>query len=196
MKDEKKQLRVRLRGFRRELSQAVVEEKSRLIFERLSECISFQQAKSIVLYSADENEVQTEAIWCEASQLNKAVYYPRITADKTNLEFVRRVSGQQLVPGMFGILIPPGNDLLTSVSETDLVLTPGVGFDLRGHRLGRGRGYYDRAFRGVLAGALRIALAYEGQLVSAIPTTADDESVHFIATETRFIHCAVESQRE
>ena len=195
MQNEKKQLRARLRALRRNLSQAAVEEKSRLIFARLSAYMPFQQAETIVLYSADENEVQTEAIWHEAVRQNKAVYYPRITTDKANLEFIRRLPGQQLVPGMFGILIPPGNDLLTSVSETDVVLTPGVGFDHYGHRLGRGRGYYDRAFRGVLAGALRIALAYESQLALTIPTVANDEPVHLIATETRLIHCVVESQR-
>jgi len=189
VQDEKKQLRTRLRALRRNLSQVAVEEKSRLIFARLSASMLFQQAKTIVLYSADENEVQTEAIWHEAVRQNKAVYYPRITTDKANLEFVRRLPDQQLVPGMFGILIPSGNDFLIGLSETDVVLTPGVGFDLSGHRLGRGKGYYDRAFRGVLAGALRIALAYESQLVSAIPTAANDESVHFIATETRLIHC-------
>lgn len=188
VQDEKKQLRARLRALRRNLSQAAIEEKSRLICARLSACAPFQQAKTIALYSADENEVQTEAIWHEAVRQNKAVYYPRITPDKANLQFVRRLPGQQLVPGMFGILIPPGNNLLTSVSETDVVLTPGVGFDHYGHRLGRGKGYYDRAFRGVLAGGLRIALAYESQLVLAIPTTADDEPVHIIVTESRLIY--------
>jgi 5-formyltetrahydrofolate cyclo-ligase len=189
MQNEKKQLRAHLRAFRRNLSQTEVEEKSCLIFERLLSFGPFLQAATLVLYNADENEVQTEAIWQEAIRQNKAVYYPRISADKAELEFVRRLPGDQLMPGMFGILIPPGNDLLTRLSETDVVLTPGVGFDPHGHRLGRGRGYYDRAFRGVLAGALRIALAYEGQLVSTIPTAPDDEPVQFVVTETRLIHC-------
>lgn len=192
MQNEKKQLRAHLRALRRNLSQAEVEEKSRLLFKRLLGFDPFLQAATIVLYNADENEMQTEAIWQEALRQNKAVYYPRITAGKANLEFVRRVPGDQLVPGMFGILIPPGNDLLTRLSETDIVLTPGVGFDLCGHRLGRGRGYYDRAFRGVLAGALRVALAYEQQLVPAIPTTANDEPVQYIVTETRLIRCIAE----
>jgi 5-formyltetrahydrofolate cyclo-ligase len=189
MQNEKKQLRARLRALRRNLSQPEVEEKSRLIFGQLRNFPPFLQAMTIVLYNADENEVQTEAIWQEALRQNKAVYYPRITADKADLEFVRRLPADQLVPGMFGILIPPGNDLLTGLSETDVVLTPGVGFDLHGHRLGRGRGYYDRAFRGVLAGALRFALAYEHQMVSVIPTTADDEPVHYVVTEARLIRC-------
>ena len=193
VQNEKTQLRRLLRDRRRSLFSAEVTEKSRLILERLLGVAPFLHAQTIVLYSADENEVQTEAIWHEAVRQNKAVYYPRITTDKTNLEFVRRLSGHQLVPGTFGILIPPGNDLLASVSETDVVLTPGVGFDHYGHRLGRGRGYYDRAFRGVLAGALRIALAYESQLVSAIPMAADDEPVHVIVTEMRLIHCVAES---
>jgi 5-formyltetrahydrofolate cyclo-ligase len=188
---EKPQLRRLLRARRRSLSSADVTEKSRLILDRLLESAPFQQAQTIVLYNADENEVQTEAIWDEATRLNKAVYYPRISTDNANLEFVRRVPSQPLVSGTFGILIPPGDDLLTNVSATTVVLTPGVGFDLAGHRLGRGRGYYDRAFRGVLAGALRIALAYESQLVDVIPTAADDEPVHAIVTETRFIDCGL-----
>ena len=193
MQNEKRQLRARLRAFRRNLSQAEVEEKSRLIFERLHSFPPFLQAATIVLYNADENEVQTEAIWQEALRQHKAVYYPRITTDKADLEFVRRLPSDQLVSGMFGILIPSGSDLLTSLFETDVVLTPGVGFDHHGHRLGRGRGYYDRAFRGVLAGALRVALAYESQLVSAIPTDADDEPVHYVMTETRLMRCISES---
>jgi 5-formyltetrahydrofolate cyclo-ligase len=193
VQNEKTQLRRLLRDRRRSLSSAEVREKSRRIFEQVRSFPSFLQAATIVLYNADENEVQTEAICQEAIRQNKAVYYPRITTDKANLEFVRRLPGNQLVPGTFGILIPSGNDLLTRLSETDVILTPGVGFDHRGHRLGRGRGYYDRAFRGVLAGALRIALAYESQVVATIPTAANDEPVHFIVTETRLIHCAVES---
>ena len=189
MQNEKKQLRARLRAFRRNLSQAEVEEKSRLIFARLLGFSPFLQAATIVLYNADENEVHTEVIWQEAVRQHKAVYYPRISADKANLEFVRRLPGDQLIPGMFGILIPPGNDLLTRLSKTDVVLTPGVGFDSHGHRLGRGRGYYDRAFRRVLAGALRVAPAYEHQLVPAIPTAANDEPVHYVVTEARLIHC-------
>jgi 5-formyltetrahydrofolate cyclo-ligase len=195
VQNEKTQLRRLLRDRRRSLSSAEVREKSRLIFEQLRSLPPFLQAATIVLYNADENEVQTEAIWQEAIRQNKAVYYPRITTDKANLEFVRRLPGDQLMPGTFGILIPPGNELLASVSETDVVLTPGVGFHHYGHRLGRGRGYYDRAFRGVLAGALRIALAYESQVVAAIPTAADDEPVHFIVTETQLIPRAVESPR-
>ncbi len=116
-------------------------------------------------------------------------YYPRITADQANLEFVCRRPGDRLIPGVFGILIPLGEDLLLQLQETAIVLTPGVGFDRQGHRLGRGKGYYDRAFRGVLSGALRMALAYEFQVVSEIPFGPDDETVDYIMTETGLMDC-------
>jgi 5-formyltetrahydrofolate cyclo-ligase len=189
MQDEKKQLRTLLRGQRRSLSPAEVTAKSRLITERLRAFAPFQQARTLVLYSADENEVQTEMIWQEAAAQGKAVYYPRITTDQANLEFVRRSPGDRLIPGLFDILIPPGEDLLSGLRETAIVVTPGVGFDRQGHRLGRGKGYYDRAFRGVLYGALRAALAYAFQVVSHIPTTPSDEKVQYLMTEAEIIDC-------
>lgn len=144
-----------------------------------------------MLYSADENEVQTEAIWRAAVAQDRAVYYPRATPDQAELEFVRRSADSPLVPGAFGILTPTGNELLVDLQATDIVLTPGVGFDRWGHRLGRGRGYYDRAFGSALAGALRVALAYECQIVPCIPTDPRDEAVRYIITEKGIIDCAV-----
>lgn len=185
----KKQLRTLLRSRRRSLSSAEVTEKSRLITQRLLTFAPFQQASVIVLYNADENEVLTEAMWQAALTQGKTVYYPRITTDKSELEFVRRYPQDRLIPGTFGILIPPGDDMLAGLQGGDIVLTPGVGFDEKGHRLGRGRGYYDRALRGVLAGALRVALAYELQIVPEIPAGPGDERVHWIVTEGRLIAC-------
>src|SRR5262245_25289904 len=125
---EKKQLRTQLRTQRRSLSVQEVSEKSRSITQRLLAFAPFQQASTLVLYNADENEVVTEAIWREATRQNKAVFYPRIATDKTDLEFVRRFPKDHLIIGTFGILIPPGNDLLAELAATDIVLTPGVGF--------------------------------------------------------------------
>ncbi len=187
---EKKQLRAQLRAQRRALSSPEVSEKSRAITRRLLAFPPFQQATTIVLYNANDNEVVTETIGREAMSQNKAVFYPRITTDRENLEFVRRYPEDRLVTGTFGILIPPGNELLKGLSATDLVLTPGVGFDQHGHRLGRGKGYYDRAFRGVLARALRVVLAYELQVMPEIPSGPDDENVQWIITEARLLACS------
>lgn len=190
MIDIKKQLRSLLRNRRRSLSPQEVTESSRLVTQRLLTFAPFRQASTVVLYNADENEVITEALWQAAVGQGQTVYYPRITENKADLEFVRRYPGEQLVLGTFNILIPSGNELLLGMQPSDIVLTPGVGFDEKGHRLGRGKGYYDRAFRGVLADALRVALAYELQVLSAIPSGPEDERVQWIVTESRLIACS------
>ena len=187
---EKRRLRGLLRQRRWALSVRDVEENSQRIADRLCAQAMFHQARRILLYSPDENEVDTEGLWQAARRRGIAVYYPRVTADKREVEFVRRHDNQPLIPGVFDIPVPPGEDLLTSAARTDLVLIPGVGFDQDGHRLGRGRGYYDRALRGVLAGALRVGLAYEFQVVSPVPVDPHDERVDYIVTEKRLIACA------
>ena len=192
MQKDKKKLRSLLRKRRRDLPQADVQQKSRFIFERLQTLPLFQNATTVVSYAADENEVQTEAIWRAAIQNNKAVYYPRFSLDRTNLEFVRRYPNDVLIPGTCSILIPPGNDTLEAGHDKDtVVVTPGVGFDTNGRRLGRGKGYYDRTFLwGALAGAVRVALAYELQIVPTIPSGSRDAHVDWIVTEERWIDCS------
>lgn len=189
MDNEKKHLRSLLLQQRRGFSSLEVNEKSQRILAHLCSFQPFLAARTVVLYGAESDEVQTEAIWHEAVRLGQAVYYPRITTDRADLEFVRRAPGVSLVPGTFHIPIPPGNDLISGLQSTDVVLTPGVGFDKEGHRLGRGRGYYDRAFRGVLAGALRVALAFAFQIVPGIPTAAADERIHYVVTENGIHSC-------
>ena len=187
---EKRRLRTLLRQQRLALSAQDVRKNSQRIAARLCVQAMFHQARQILLYSPDENEVDTEGLWQEARRQGKYVYYPRVTADKQEVEFVRRHHNEPLIPGVFDILVPPGENLLTSVAQTDLVLIPGVGFDQAGHRLGRGRGYYDRALRDILAGALRVGLAHDYQIVSHIPIDEHDECVDYIVTEKRLIECA------
>ena len=186
---EKRRLRTLLRQQRRALSVQDVRKNSQRIAARLCAQAMFHQARQVLLYSPDDNEVETEGLWQEACRRGIEVYYPRVTTDKQRVEFVLRHDNEPLIPGVFDILVPPGEGLLTRVVPTDLVLIPGVGFDQAGHRLGRGRGYYDRALSGVLAGTLRVGLAHECQVVSHVPVDPHDERVDYIVTEKRLIEC-------
>src|SRR6476660_962464 len=125
MKTEKAYLRSVLLQKRRQFSSLEVNEQSQRILAHLQTFPPFLQAGTVVLYSAEADEVQTEAIWHEAVNYGKAVYYPRITVDRADLEFVRRLPDAPLIPGTFNILIPPGNSLLAELQTTDVVLTPG-----------------------------------------------------------------------
>jgi len=62
---------------------------------------------------------------------------------------------------------------------------PGLGFDLSGHRLGRGRGYYDRLLAGIAG--VKCGVAFDPQVVAQIPAERHDVNMNFILTPTRWL---------
>ena len=92
-------------------------------------------------------------------------------------------------PGHFGIREPAGR-LTPAPTEVwagqDVVwLVPGLAFDERGNRLGRGRGYYDRLLAGT-AGC-RIGVAYDWQVLPVLPHDGQDVSMHMVVTDRRVL---------
>jgi 5-formyltetrahydrofolate cyclo-ligase len=93
---------------------------------------------------------------------------------------------------VFGVLEPRAGDrlLLASLaSSSAVVLVPGLAFDERGDRLGRGGGHYDRFLREARrhGGLVAIAMAFELQVVAEVPREGHDEPVDLIVTEERVI---------
>ncbi|MEK6793632.1 MAG: 5-formyltetrahydrofolate cyclo-ligase [Spirochaetota bacterium] len=86
----------------------------------------------------------------------------------------------------FGFRTPSAHAPTADPSSIDLVIAPGVAFDETGNRIGFGRGYYDTFFRGN-AKALRVALAYDFQVLRELPVTPRDEKIDMIITETRIL---------
>jgi len=72
--------------------------------------------------------------------------------------------------------------------EIDLVVTPALGFDRKGNRLGRGGSYYDRFFTDKELKATRCGFAFAEQLVDSIPVTERDKPVDFLVTDEEVIY--------
>ena len=72
-------------------------------------------------------------------------------------------------------------------NKFDLLVVPGLAFDRTGARLGRGAGYYDRYLPLLRADARRVAVAFDEQIVDAVPTTPEDQPVDFIVTPSQVI---------
>lgn len=144
----------------------------------------FRNAASLALYSAVHNEVLTEEIARQAAALGKTLLYPRVAA--AGLEFVAVASVDQLRPGTFGVLEPQGADV-RPVAEVDVLIVPGVAFDLRGHRLGYGKGYYDRALSSSLERTVRVGLAYDFQVLDVLPIDEHDQTISVVMTESRTV---------
>ena len=151
-----------------------------------SEC--FIQAKTLALYSPINNEVATEQIFTVAKGLDKRIYYPRVAGDE--LDFFEVCTLDELVRGAFGVAEPVSAEQI-SIAGLDLLMVPGVAFDLRGYRLGYGHGFYDRLLVEKPAGTISVGLCFNLQLHDSLPIEAHDQALDYIATETRFIPCHI-----
>lgn len=162
--------------------------KNLKITGRLVEHPLFKKANVILFYVSVRGEVDTvEAIRQSLAIWKKRVVVPKVTKDK-RLELFEIKSLSELKPGAFGIFEPdvsPGREVLAE--ELDLAIIPGIAFDERGHRVGYGHGYYDRLLKRIFAPT--IGLAYEDQLVTAIPEESHDVPVQIVITEQRTIEC-------
>lgn len=141
---------------------------------------AFDAAGIIALYSAIRNEVLTDKLFAAANAAGKQTVYPRMCGD--HLEFVPVDALCDLVPGRMGVPEPHDGPEL-ALSEVDLMVVPGVGFDLSGHRLGYGRGFYDRLLGDLEQRPLLVGLAFEQQVVARLPRDPHDVHVDLLVTE-------------
>jgi len=180
----KKNLREEILARRKSLAAETCLALSLEIQARFIDMIEYRDASVIALYSAILNEVFTEEILRAARLNGKKVVYPRVR--DSLLEFAEVRERSDLVPGVYGILEPSGTSVC-SVREIDLMLLPGVAFDLSGYRLGYGKGYYDRTLHGFLGDVLLVGLAFDMQVVETIPAEIHDVRLDLLLTEERMV---------
>lgn len=185
------QLRKALRRQRRALDPDAREHAALAIIERIRHLREFYAARRIAFYLPNDGEIDTTPLIETAWRRRKAVYLPVLEPSKENrLLFAPYRPGDGLAANEFGIPEPDVHPRdLVSGRNLDLVLTPLVGFDTRGNRLGMGGGFYDRSFaylrlrRHWLQPKL-VGLAYELQRVDALDGQDWDVPLTAIVTET------------
>jgi 5-formyltetrahydrofolate cyclo-ligase len=182
----KQSFRERFLAQRKSLPEEQRESLSCAIQQKFVASQLFARAGCLALYSAIHNEVMTDTVASHALQQGKQLAYPR-TRGKS-LEFVAISSLTELAPGAFGVLEPAIGDAI-SWAALELIVVPGVAFDRAGHRLGYGRGYYDRALAFCGKSCERVGFAYDFQLVPALPLIEEhDRTVSMLMTEKETIN--------
>ena len=165
--------------------------KSHEIMESVVSSYDFQRAENVLIYASYGSEVDTKGIMEYALWLGKSVYCPRVTGDG-EMEFYRICSYEQLKEGYKGIPEPLADETncfltrndITDKEKTDtIVVIPGVCFDEKGHRIGYGKGFYDRYLKRI-PGAVRMALAYDEQVETDIPFDENDMFYDLLVTES------------
>jgi 5-formyltetrahydrofolate cyclo-ligase len=179
----RKQISARLAG----QSATDVRAKSAAIWERLSAVREFAGARRPLVYISKEGEVDTHGLIRQLLAMGRNVCVPWFDAARKRYDVsVLRDFDADLVAGRFGILEPKPKAIRPATAyQIDVALVPGLAFDETGNRLGRGLGYLDRLLQET-SGA-RIALAFDFQLLDAVPTEAHDMRMDFIVTETRVV---------
>ena len=148
-------------------------EKSHKACRNLVSTSQFQDASTIMMYLSLPHEVNTsEAILC-AWQLGKTVVVPKISWQQRHMIPVQITSLETGFSTDVAGLRNPVTGLPIPFEEIDLVVTPALGFDQHGNRLGRGGSYYDRFFANEKLRAVRGGLAFaEGQGLHYSPAAA------------------------
>jgi 5-formyltetrahydrofolate cyclo-ligase len=159
---------------------------SRRIAESVLALDLFARAATIALYAPMGAEVDTGDIARAALAAGKRVAFPRIDETRRALTFAS-CSAADLLPAARGTLAPPESAPAVPLAGIDLVLVPGVAFDVRCRRLGRGRGHYDATLAQRSAQTAAVGLAFELQVVQAVPEEAHDAMLDALVTEARVL---------
>jgi 5-formyltetrahydrofolate cyclo-ligase len=167
------------------------------IRDRLAALPELQEASAVAAFYPTVGEPDLRPLLADLLAVGKTCYFPRSDVQGGyRLAPLSAASGASFEAlfqaGRYGIPEPRADHAVPPDAHL-LWLIPGVAFDPQGHRLGRGGGVYDRLLRD--ATGLRIAVAYETQIASAVPVGPDDQPVHRIVTETG-IHCCPQPSPE
>jgi 5-formyltetrahydrofolate cyclo-ligase len=181
----KQSLRAEARARVRAISAAGQELHSKHACERFLSTDIYTRAQSLLLYMPLRNELDVRLVMERAVADGKSVALPRFNPD-TQAYDAFFVGGEPLVAGPFDILEPTISNP-APVNRLDLVVVPGLAFDLRGRRLGRGKGFYDRLLSA--ANGVKCGICFDEQLLPEIPVEPHDVTLDFLATPTRWQDC-------
>ena len=170
---EKQLLRNQIRELQSKYTEEEVLKGSAAIRSHLEEFSSFQAASVVYGFVP----LRGEPDWIlNGLPLGKTYAFPRITGG--HVDFVVCENLSEMTRGTFGVMQPPPGP---AAPPADLILVPGMAFDVHGNRLGRGGGVYDlilKTFPGY-----RLGVTFFKQLFLSVPTDPHDESVPAILTE-------------
>lgn len=154
------------------------DQKSKKIKEKLFRTQEFRRVKRVMFYLSFDGEVNTADMIKEAQKLGKIVAVPVCKKNRITIRPCILPLEGKLRKGPYGVC-EPAIKKSVSLKHLDLVIVPGVAFDKKGNRLGRGKGCYDHFLKKLIPNnsVSTIGLAFDFQILPVIPATKRDVTV-------------------
>lgn len=171
----KHDLRVEMRQLKKQHAAEELARQSEEVIANLEACEEFRNARTVMMYAALPDEVLTQTC-IERWRDRKRIVLPTVCGD--DIVPIAIDGDTRFITGDFNISEPEGEPYAGSY---DLMVVPGMAFDKKGNRLGRGRGYYDR-FLKKFPDVRKIGICFDFQLRETIATEPDDVAVDRVIT--------------
>lgn len=178
---EKTKLREQIAREKKHLSCEDKEEFSSQLFRFVEQNIHFVSAKIILLYYSLADEVCTHSFIHKWAQ-DKTIILPVVKGNELELHAYEGECRMKV--GSYHIM-EPDTPVFTDKDSIELALVPGVAFDPKGQRLGRGKGYYDRLLP--LLHSYNIGICFDLQMQTDLPCEPTDVRMDAVVTEKGFI---------
>jgi 5-formyltetrahydrofolate cyclo-ligase len=184
LQKQKLELRAKIRAALEKISQAVRAVESMDLCERLK--IQMRSARAILFFAPLPDELDVWPLLEESLASGKIIALPffDVEGKKYGTRRLKNLA-TEIIIGKFGVREPIQSCAEIPLQLFDLILVPGMAFDLHGNRLGRGKGFYDRLLAN--ANALKCGVGHDFQLLEKIPAEPHDGKVDYILTPKRCV---------
>jgi 5-formyltetrahydrofolate cyclo-ligase len=186
--DRKRTVRRAVLAARADVPIAVRAGASAAVVGRLLDLPEVRSATAVAAFVGVGTELDTAALLDVLHGRGTRVLLPVLLPDDS-LAWRRYAGRDRLVAARRGLLEPAAcaDEAAPQLGDVDVVVVPGVCYDLAGRRLGRGGGSYDGALRGLPGSVLRVGVALDSEIIEEVPAEAHDEPVDVVVTPTRTI---------
>ena len=193
---QKTQIRLNMKTLLANLHGPVRHERSLRACQHLASTKEFKAAQTVMIFLSTPTEIETSTLALKAWEEGKSIAVPRVdweTEKMVPVEITSLDTGLQTVK--FG-LKEPLEGKVVPLDFIDLVVIPGMAFDRRGYRVGRGRGFYDRFLAEKDFAGVRCGLCFHEQLLREVPAEGHDVPMDVVVTDAEVVHFSRSGRKE
>lgn len=176
---EKSRIREEIKRLKFQMTLEQKKAEAENVFLKIESMPEFQRAQTVLMYWSMPDELPTHDFIKKWSS-SKKILLPVVKGDRMTVR--QFTSEENLKSGRWKTMEPTDSHRL---SIADLVIVPGIAFDIKRNRLGRGGGYYDRYFKH--KNIHKWGIGFSFQLLDSVPSAFHDIHMDKIITPDRIV---------